>query len=172
MPSHWEVVNGAKIIVSNTPEDLWHNACRYFKWSDDNPLETKGAVKVGKAAGNETKTEVPRPYSIKALCLHCGIMEEYLKDVRNTQDKHSLFYIVVSKILYIIFIQNAELATIGVYNPIFTARMLNLDKDDTPSSSVKVEIVNGLPALSTSEAEVLEKLEKRFFIFQDAKEQF
>lgn len=172
MPSHWEVVNGAKIVVSNTAEELWENACKYFKWSDDNPISVKNAVRVGKDAGKETKTEVPRPYSIKALCLHCGIMEEYLKDVRDTRDRASLFYIVVSKILYIIHIQNAELATIGVYNPMFTGRMLNLDKDESPSNAVRIEIVHGLPSLSTSEAEVLEKLENEKTLFEDTKEQF
>lgn len=158
--NHWEVVNNGGIVVSNTPEELWANACAYFKWCDENPLKTKRTITSGKTAGNKVEDENPRPYSIKGLCLHCGILEEYMRDIRNSKDKQSLYYIVVSKIMYIIYIQNLELATVGVFNPIFTSKVLNMDKDDTPTSAVRVEIVTqGIPELLNSENEILRKLE-------------
>ncbi len=36
----------------------------------------------------------------------------------------------------------------------------NLDEPDVPTGSIKIEIVQGLPTLSNSENEVLEKLEQ------------
>lgn len=157
--SHWEIVNGARDVNSNTPQDLWKYAAEYFKWCDDNPVTVKRTLTSGKDAGRKVNVESPRPYSIKALCLHCNIMEEWLRDIRQSKDKTSDFYIVVSKILYIIFIQNLEYATIGVFNPIFTAKVLNMEKDDTPTSAITVNIVDGIPELSKSENEILEKLE-------------
>lgn len=160
MANHWQIVKAGKVQVSNTAEGLWMQACDYFQWSDDNPVEYKRTLTSGKEAGTKVPIEAPRPYSIKALCLHCGITEEYLRDIRNSKDKNSMYYAVVSKIMYIIYVQNAELATVGVFNPIFTAKVLNLETDDTPVSAVRVEVIGmgTLPQLSKSESEVLEKL--------------
>lgn len=159
MTNHWEIVDRGDIVVSSSPEGLWYQAAAYFKWSDENPIVTKATLKSGREAGTTVKEEHIRPYSIKALCLHCGITEEWLRDIRASKDKSSLYYIVVSKILYIIYIQNLEMATIGQYSPVFTARVLNMEKDDTPVGGVKVEIVGGLPELSKSENEILSRLE-------------
>src|SRR5688572_18907649 len=103
---HWQVVRRGGIVVSNTPEELWENACAYFEWCDNNPIETSNNIKVGKAAGQDLSNKYIRPYTIKGLCLHCGIMEEYLSDIRATKDQESMYFHVVSKILYLIYIQN------------------------------------------------------------------
>ena len=159
MANHWEVVNAGRIRVSSEPEDLWDNACEYFKWCDENPIETKKTLTSGKEAGKIVVDVQTRPYSKKGLCIHCGILEEYLNDLRQIKDRESLWYIVVSKILYIIYVQNLELATLGVFNPIFVSKVLGMEKDDTPTSGIKIQIVQGLPELSVSENEILEKLE-------------
>lgn len=156
---HWQLVSAGMRTVSNTPEGLWSNATEYFKWCDDNPVEIKKTLVSGKEAGRTVVTETPRPYSVKGLCVHCGILQEYVRDIQQTKDKSSKYYMVISTILYLIFIQNQELAMIGVYNPVFTSRVLNMDKDDTPVSSITVNVVHGLPQLSNSENEVLEKLD-------------
>jgi hypothetical protein len=166
---HWQVVNSGRIVVSNTPETLWADACEYFKWCDENPIKVKKTLSSGKGAGTTATQEHPRPYSVKGLCLHCGITEEYLKDVRATKDERSLYFIVVSKIMYIIYVQNLELATVGVYNPIFTAKVLNMETDDTPTTAITVNVVGGLPALSSTENEVLEKLELEELITKEEK---
>jgi len=159
MSSHWEVVDKGLTVVSNTPESLWKNACAYFKWCDENPITAKRTITSGKDSGKRVDIEESRPYSIKGLCLHCGIFEEYIRDIRSSKDNTSMYYIVVSKILYIIYIQNLENATVGIFNPIFVSKVLNMEKDDTPTGSIKIEIVGGLPELSKSENEILEKLE-------------
>ena len=156
---HWEVVQSGRITVANTAEELWLNACKYFLWCKQNPIITKKRINVGKDAGTAYNEETTRPFTIKGLCIHCGIVEEYLSDIRQTKNKDSEYYIVVSKIMYIIYTQNAELATIGVFNPIFTSKMLNMEQDDTPQGSVRIEIVPGLPVLAKSENEILEKIE-------------
>lgn len=157
---HWQVVNRGIEIQSNTPENLWFNACSYFKWCDENPIKIAKKVYVGKQAGTSYDEETPRPYTVRGLCLHCDIMEDYLKDIRMSKTRQSEYYVVVSKILYIIFVQQQELATIGVYNPMFTAKALALDKpEEAPPSAIRVEVVNSTMELSISEYEVLEKLE-------------
>lgn len=145
--------------MSNSPESLWANACAYFQWCDENPLRSKKTLTSGKEAGNKVTTRFNRPYTIKGLCLHCNISEEYLKDLNKSRDHGSEYSIVVKKILYIIYIQNLEYAMVGIFNPIFTAKILNIDVDDTPPETLKIEIVQGLPTLSRTESEVVQKLE-------------
>jgi hypothetical protein len=159
MQNHWEIVNSGKTTVSNSAEELWQNAIAYFSWCDQNPIKIKRTITSGKEVGKQVETETPRPYSVKGLCLHCGILEEYLRDIRRSKDQGSLYYIVVSKIMYLIYIQNVELATVGVFNPIFTAKMLNIGEDDAPAQAITINVVTDLPTLSNSEKEVLEKLE-------------
>lgn len=156
---HWQVVRRGGIVVSNTPEELWENACAYFEWCDSNPIQTSNNVKVGKAAGQDLNNKYIRPYTIKGLCLHCGIMEEYLADIRATKDQESMYFHVVSKILYLIYIQNYELACVGVYSPIFASKFISSEDERKPSSTIRVEVVPGLPMLATSEEEILQKLE-------------
>lgn len=170
---HWEKVNEGNVVVSNTPLELWQSACAYFKWTEDNPLKIKRTITTGKEAGKQVTEEHPRPFSIKGLCLHCGILEEYLYDVRNSKTRDSEYYIVISKILYIIYVQNLEYATVGVYSPVFTAKLLGVEKDDASTpSSIRVEVVQGLPSLSETENEVLEKLDRERMISENTKEQF
>lgn len=159
MQQHWQVVNSGQTTVSSTPKELWDNACKYFKWCDDNPVATKKTAMSGREVGKVISVEQPRPYSIKALCLHCGILEEYLRDLRKSKDESSMYYIVVSKILYIIYIQNMEYATLDVFNPIFTSKILGMEPDDSGSRGITVTVMQGLPELSKSENEILEKLE-------------
>ena len=169
--NHWEIVeeNKGNIIVSTAP-GLWERIKSYFKWCDENPITTKRTITSGKGAGSKVETEFVRPYNIKAMCLHCGITEEYIKDIRHEMSKNSDYYHVISKALYIIYAQNVEMATIGEFNPIFTAKLLNIDKDDTTNGAIKVEISSETPQLSVSENEVLEKLELENKLFENTKD--
>lgn len=168
MANHWELLSKGDVVVSNTPEGLWQQACEYFLWCDDHPIKAKKTLTSGKEAGTRVKLEMTRPYTVKGLCIHCGIVEEYLKDLRNSKAKDSLYYIVVSRILYIIYVQNVENATVGLFNPIFTAKMLNIGQDDSQAGSIKVELISkGIPALSKSENEVLEKIDFENSVFEN-----
>lgn len=169
--NHWDIVNQNRNVISSTALSLWENAVMYFNWSKDNPIKNKRTITSGKEVGRIVVTEDTRPLSVKALCLHCNISEEWLRSIRQTKDKESEYYIVVSKILAIIYTQNLEMATIGVFNPIFTAKVLGMEKDETPNSSIKISIVGGLPELSKSENEILEKLELENQKTENAKEE-
>ncbi len=169
---HWELINNGSVVVSVDAEGLWRNAAAYFQWCDEHPIVSSKTLLSGKEAGKKVNTEQPRPYSVKALCLHCGLLEEHLRDIRATKDKSSQYYIVVSRILYIIYTQNLEHGITGTYNPVMVSRVLNLEKDDTPTSAIKIEVVGGLPELSKSENEILEKLESEIALREKDKEEF
>lgn len=155
----WQIVQMSADIISSTPEQLFDNAMKYFEWSDNNPITTKKKILNGAKAGESVEVDHPRPYTIKNLCLFCNISEEYLVDCRNSTDKTSPYYVVATKIMYLVYAQNMEMAMLDIFNPIFTAKVLNMEKEEAPSSGVRVEIVNGLPELLDSEIKVLEKLE-------------
>lgn len=161
----WEVVDNYRNIVSNTPEELWDNAVSYFKWCKDNPIEIKKTAMTGKDAGKKFIVELPVMYTIKGLCLHCNVLEEYLKDMRAAKETAPDWYIVVSKILYIIHDQNMTYAALDLFNPILVGRLHNIEKDDTPPANITINHVQGLPDLSESENEVLQKLESENKLF-------
>lgn len=167
MAEHWEKMS----VTHHSAEELWENAVAYFKWSDENPIGIKKVLMSGNRAGTPADTTRRRPYSLKALCLHCGLTEEFFRDVRNTKDKESIYYIVVSKILYNIWVQNYEGAMIDEFNSIMTMKTLGLDKEEVPTGTIKVEIVHGLPELSENENQILEKLELENKLFDDSKDQ-
>lgn len=158
MGNHWEVVHKGDMDAS-TAEKLWLCAVNYFIWCDKNPIVNTKTIMTGKEAGRHVDEKSVRPYNVKAMCLHCGLSEEWIRDTRQSKDKGSEWYIVVSKILYIIAVQNQEMATVGAYNAIFISRLLNMDRDELPTSAVKIEIIGGTPTLSKSENDILEKLE-------------
>lgn len=153
--SHWEILNDGKIVISNTPESWWANAVEYFRWSDEHPIINKKTVMTGKEAGKKVCEELIRPYSLRGLCIHCGISEEYIIDIKHNKEKDSLYYKVLQRIEYVIHTQNLEHAMVGVFNPILTSKILSLDiSDDTEQTAITVNIVGDLPKLSESEDEI------------------
>lgn len=156
---HWDVDLTKMEIIQDNAQDLWRRGLDYLKWNKENPIVLQRMITTGKNAGDLKQIRRERPLSIKMLCYHCGINEEYLRDIRNSKNKYSDWYIVVTKLLYLIHSQNLEMAMIGEFNPIFTSKVLNLEKDDIPSGAVRVEIVQGLPALADSEDDIIGKLE-------------
>lgn len=158
---HWQVVNMGGQSTSNTPEQLWEAAVDYFKFVDSNPITAKRTLTSGKTQGNKIEVEYKRPYNLKALCLHCNISERYLDDIKNTYDKNSEWYMVMEKIMYIIYAQNLEGAIVDLYNPIIVSKLLNLEKPQGGTDEpVKVEIVDSRSnSLSNSESDVLKKLD-------------
>ncbi len=156
---HWEMVNNQLTkVISSTAEDLWNNACNYFQWCDNNPITVPKVLLNGAKAGETVYYKYKRAYSVKAMCLHCNVPEEYIKDIRNSKANDDYFH-VVSKILYIIYSNNLEGAMVDIFNPVFTARVLGMEKEEQTTSAVTVHVVQGLPELSNSENEILEKLE-------------
>lgn len=160
MEKLWQLAGKDYIILNGTALELWTRICAYFKYCDDNPIRIKKVILTGAASGDIVYDEKPRPYTIKGLCAYCGVLEEDLKRVRQAKFMGSDYYAVVSKTLYIIHDQIITYAMIGEFSPVFSSKVLGIDKEDnTPRDIIKVEIIHGLPSLSTSESEILEKLE-------------
>jgi len=155
----WEMIGTSNQKGVMDAQTLWNGAKEYFKWADEHPIELSRTLTSGKEAGKIVTEEKIRPYSVKALCMYLGLTQEYLKDVRNSQDKNSDFYIAVENILLIVWVQNSEMATIGEFNPVFTAKLLNIDTPDDGPQKITIEYVGDLPRLSNSESEILEKLD-------------
>lgn len=158
---HWKVINAGGREISNTPQQLWESAVEYFKWTDSNPITSKRTLTSGKTQGKKVQVEHRRPYSIKALCLHCNISERYIDDIRLSHDKDSEWYIIMEKILMIIYTQNLEGALVDIYNPLMVSKLLNMDKGESEKPvTVRVEVVDSnSKVLANSENEVLEKLD-------------
>ena len=155
---HWEIIDAGNVKVPSTPKEIWQAAVRYFIWSDGNPLEISQPVLAGKAAGQELKRKIERPYSIKAFCIHCGILEEYLRDIQSSKDNESDYVHVVKRIFYIIEVQNMELAIADVYNPVIISKLYSIDKPVEIEKPIVITFKRELPELANSEAEIdLEK---------------
>lgn len=156
----WEIVDGGNTSISTTEQGLWNGAKEYFKWSIENPVISEILITVGKDAGKTLYKRTTRMYTLKGLCAYCGITEEWLQDIRKSKKKDSLYYTVLTRIMYIIYDQNITQAAGGIFNPIIVAKVLGMDDDNTEDRGpVTINIVQGLPALSESENEVLAKLE-------------
>lgn len=161
MNDHWKVLSGGGVVVSNTAEQLWENATKYFKWCEDNPIKTKKPLTSGKTQGQSFTVEYNRPFTVEGLCLHCGISKQYINSILETHDKSSDFRIVIERIMYVIYSQNLEGAIVDLYNPVIVSKILKIDKEqETSSQSIKVEIVRTeKPKLANSEDEVLSRLD-------------
>lgn len=154
--STWErLVNGI-YYTSNTPEELWKNAIAYFKWCDENSIIMGKSVGSGTQAGVTVTDTMPRPYTVKGLCLHCGVTEEWLASVKATPRSTNDFHMVVNKIMYIIDTQITEYALTGVFNPVFSYKILGMDKVESAQQPITIEIVEGktAPQLANSEGQV------------------
>jgi len=171
--SLWQMINLRKdTMYVDTAEAMWERACEYFTWCDENPVTWNSTIMSGTKGGSKVENESPRPYSVRAMCLFCGLSEGYIASVRSSKDQSSDYYLVISKVLSLIYVQNLDYATAGVFNPIFTSKLLNLGEDNEVSEPSKVEIITlGIPSLSNSENEVLEKLEMEKSFSQIDKEQ-
>lgn len=157
---HWEIISNGQVVVDRNADELRENMFAYFKFCDENPIESKRTITSGKGVGTRVTIELKRPYSIKGLCMHCGISELYLKDIMQTKDKDDPYFQAVEMAKYIIFTQNLENAMVGEFNPIFTSKVLGMDKgDDNPAQAIKVIIENSTPELANSENEILEKMD-------------
>ena len=158
---HWQfIAKGGGQVISSSPEELWNQACNYFKWSDNNPMTAKRTFTGGREAGNKYVVEFNRPYSIKAWCMHCSISERWINDMQQEHGKDSLWYHVIEKILMVIYTQNFEGAMVDLYNPMMVKAVLKMDEPSTVIASVKVEVIASPTGqtLKNSENEVLEKL--------------
>jgi hypothetical protein len=153
---HWELIDWEQLQVAATPQQLWDKMRQYFKTSDENPIVIPRTVINGRNAGTEVTERKIRPYSVKALCMHCGITEEYINDVLQGPD--SEWKTVLKTGLMIVWTQIYEMGMLGEFSPIFAAKAIAMDKEDTGPQKVLIEYVGDLPPLAKSENEILENM--------------
>lgn len=159
---HWEHIYENKVSTFTTGKQLYEQGMEYFQWCKDNPIEIEKKAMSGKEIGKAVTIRKTRPYTVIHLCLHLGIVPEYLKDMCRLSNKNNEFYHAAISLVNIIRGQNIEMAMVDEFNPIFTANILGLQKEEAPSGGIKVEIV-ALPAsltLSNSENSLLEKIKE------------
>lgn len=155
---HWEMIDWENLQVAATPQQLWTKMRQYFKDSDLNPIVIPRTVINGKKAGEQVHELKIRPYSVKAMCMHCGITEEYINDVLQAPDDKNEWKIVIKTGLAIIYVQIYEMGMLGEFSPIFAAKAIAMDKEDTGPQKVTIEYVGDLPPLAKSENEILENM--------------
>ena len=155
--SYVDVIKKGKLKTPETPEEIWDDAVYYFQWADDNPIVKLQPITSGVRAGEQVENVYPRPYSLKAFCLWSGISELMIRMWRDMKDEKNGYFVVVNKILSVIYLQNSEMTLIGVYNPSFIRDAINQTQER--DTVCRIEIVDGLPKLGTSEIEILKSIE-------------
>jgi hypothetical protein len=152
--NHWMIKAQAG---DGSAEQLWESAKRYFMWCEANPIYKQEMVR---QTGALAAMECPRPFNLPALCLHCGITPGYVNDMaRNT--KVGVLSLVCQRILMVIYSQNLEYAMVGIFNPVISAKKLNLgsaDEQGKSSATIHIEVIKGgtVPELADSEFEKTE----------------
>ena len=154
----WEILYSGRIKVSNSPQELWTNACKYFFWCDEGKVKSTGYIASGNKAGNKYNIEYDKPYSLAGLCLFTGMSASYFKDLLEMPEDNE-YKMVADRIQMVIYEQNLEFTAVGLLNAPFMGKLLAVSKPQETTKPVSVEILGDSPRLSTSEGEVLENLD-------------
>ena len=119
----------------DSPETLWVEACKYFEFCDQNPLES---LEFNGKDAIECIVPKMRAYTWTGL--------EYFLDIESlrwykTSESHKDFLQVISRIEKVIYTQKFEGAAAGLLNSNIIARDLGLsDKQDITNNNIVVEI--------------------------------
>lgn len=105
--------------IFSSPELLWEEACKFFEWSTDNPLQEKDWV--GKN-GKEVIKDRPRPFTLSALCLFLNISVLTF----DTYSKREDFKEVCDRIRQTCFVQKFNAAAVGFLNANLISKELGL----------------------------------------------
>ncbi len=135
-------------ILFATPELLWDACVEYFEATDARKWTKKDWV--GKDAV-EVDRETDTPYTITGLCLYLNCNRGYFSDFKKTCSQD--FSVIVSRVEDIIFTQQFEGASVGVYNGNIIARNLGLIEKSEISATVNKE--TDFSNLSNTELEQL-----------------
>lgn len=123
------------------PETLWKEACKYFQWCDDNPLE-----EVDYKGGMAKKVVMKRmrAYTLKGLCLFLGVNSGYFVDFENgltDSESDKEFSLILTRIKDVIYTQKFTGAAANMLNQNIIARDLGLtEKSETRAENVNLNI--------------------------------
>lgn len=124
----WEVKSKAgRKKIFETPDDLWNACVEYFEYN-----ATRTINRVDFKGGFATRVVIPTPapMSMEGLCIFLDVNTKYFNDFKDLLKKGNPiddeFSHVISKVEQIIFKQQYEGATTGIYNANIISRRLGL----------------------------------------------
>lgn len=122
-----------------SPEILWEAACEYFTWCKNNPWFRTEYI--GKEA-IEVKIPIERPFTLIGLCVFLGVSSSYFRVFKSTLKEADKEYLtVITRIEEIIYTQQFEGATVGVFKENIISRNLGLkDNTDITSNGEKINL--------------------------------
>lgn len=129
--NYWEFRDKHGRDHKYTPETLWEEAVKYFKWNNDNPLweavTIQRGIKTKDENGNEkieyfVKAPKMRAMTIASFCIFADICEKTFANYRDNKD----FIQVITRIERIIYSQKFEGAAASLLHPNIIARDLGL----------------------------------------------
>lgn len=125
-------------LIFKTPEELWKECIKYFKWVEDNPLKEE---KIFSYQGDTVIGDLSkmRPMTLRGLCHHINIHHSTWIDYRGKKE----FSDIVKHIEDIIYDQKFTGAATDLLNSNIIARDLGLkDKKElsTPDGQPLVQI--------------------------------
>ena len=129
-----------------TPEILFEEACKYFQWCVENPIESEELFNTKDGIARDTKN-LQRPFTIYGLCIFLNVNTKYIYDfedgLKGRTDKLSNeFSEIITRIREIIYSQKFDGAAVGLFNTNIIARDLGLvDKKEVNDTSAK-EMIN------------------------------
>ena len=158
--NYWELrsKHGRDKLFS-TPELMWEACVEYFQWVDLNNVEKEDYV--GKDADRVLR-QLQRPYSLSGLCVYldCGVnyFNQFESALDLNTDLGKGYSLILTRIRGIIFSQQFDGATTGVFNANIIARSLGLtDRSDITSGNEIIQ--NPSINLGLLSNKVLEELE-------------
>ena len=148
--NHWLIKSK---VSGNSAESLWEDAKDYFMWCEANPIFKEEMIR---QTGAIVAMQVPRPFNLPALCLHCGVTVSYINSLARNSAAGE-YHLVAQKILQVIYAQNLEFGMAGIFNSNIVARKLNLgnvDDETRAPAVINISVIeNGAPALLSNEQE-------------------
>jgi hypothetical protein len=139
--NYWEFRNKHGRDFKYTPELLWDEAVKYFKWISESTWVKKEPIKSGDMAGTTMDVPTTTPMSIKGFCLFADIDFTTFENYESNQEQYKDFFHITKRVRHIIESQQFEGATVGAYNPNIIARTLGLsEKTDLTSGGKEMNL--------------------------------
>ena len=141
-----------------TPDELWIEAVKYFKWMKKRVWNKKDPIKSGDMAGKLIDVPTEIPFSLQSFCLFADISTDTFRNYENTKD----FIEVTTRIRSIVEAQQFEGATVGAFNPNIIARTLGLtDKTDITTNGKDLNKEINLSNYTDAELRQIAELQRK-----------
>ena len=125
--------------IFDNPDQLWKAACKYFKWTEENPWYRGEAVKSGDLTGLIIQVPVARPMTVEGLCIFLNIQTKTFNYYASGDESYKDFLPIAMRIKEIIRTQKFEGAAVGVFNASIISRDLGLrDSQDITTAGEKI----------------------------------